>query len=222
MNLYSNGGYFDWLCHLVGAGIDGPFRGYSYLLERLFQTPYNPSGMYDENRAINGKLLRYYYETNREDYAAREPAPYHDNGGDFYDNTVDTACTLLEMMIAFSQDIDTRYLYSQSPRTLVWFWMMIESMGLAQYTDIVMDPRDVNSPVDEILYNFNSNAHYVTENGIWRPTVALFQISREENWNKIGSLWEQMQVWFSEKEEWLETIDINQFINEFAWKYLCG
>ena len=178
--------------------------------------------MYDENRAINGKLLRYYYETNREDYAAREPAPYHDNGGDFYDNTVDTACTLLEMMIAFSQDIDTRYLYSQSPRTLVWFWMMIESMGLAQYTDIVMDPRDVNSPVDEILYNFNSNAHYVTENGIWRPTVALFQISREENWNKIGSLWEQMQVWFSEKEEWLETIDINQFINEFAWKYLCG
>lgn len=221
MNAYSNGGYFEWLCSIIKADRSGPFRQYSNLIERLFQTPYIPTGELDDNREVNGKLLRYYYESNRYDYISREQAPHHVDGN-FYDMTKDEPCTILEMLIAFANEIDSKYLYSPSSRTFIWFWMMIESMQLADYTDYNMDPRDVNSPVDEILRVFNNNSYMVDEDGYWQPTVKLFQIRDRRKWEDIRSLWEQMQVWYNERDEWLTRIDPQDFIKYYLYRYLYG
>lgn len=213
MNPYSHADYFEWLCNIVGADQMGQFCQYRNLLTRLFQTPFYINRPMDDNRASNGVLLRYYFETNRYDYASNDVAPYHFEGN-FYEETKNEPCSLLEMLISFAKQIDTQYLHSNTPRIFVWFWIMIESMGLANMFDNYWVPEDPNSEVEMILEAFNKNAIEYRD-GYFTPTVLLFPIRDIYRYQNLTTLWDQLQVWFNQNEQSLESLNPGQFIENF-------
>ena len=219
MNPYQYSEYFNWLCSLVGCTNDGAFYPYKNLLDRLFQTPFEVMRYMDDNREVNGRMLRYYFESNHYDYGSNEQSPYHYDG-DFYEETKDEPCSMLEMMIALAKDIDVGYLHSTTSRLFIWFWMMVESMGLACNVDGYWDNRHERSDVDFILHSFVINAHE-DHDGLWVPTVKLFPI-RNEAFEKTGSLWEQMQIWYNEQGEYLEDLSPTEYIEYFTCRYMYG
>lgn len=219
MNPYLHQDYFEWLCKIVGADPLGPFCNYSHLLTRLFQTDFKIVREFDNNRAVNGKYLRYYYDSNRYDFATNEQSPYHGNG-DFYYQNQNFPCSVLEMMIALAKDIDIQYLYSNNCRLLIWFWIMIESMGLADKKDGYWDHENERNDVDWILRAFNLDAYELTQDGDYRPTVLLFPIRNVEGYQQIHNLWEQMIIWYNQNINYLDSLYINNFIDTFINKYI--
>ena len=219
MNPYLHQDYFDWLCRLVGAHPTGPFCNYSHLLTRLFQTDFAIVRDFDNNRAVNGKYLRYYYDSNRDDFGTNDQSPYHGTG-DFYYQNQHYPCSVLEMMIALAKDIDTQYLYSNDCRLLIWFWIMIESMGLANYKDGYWDHESERNDVDWILRAFNLDAYELTPEGEYRPTVLLFPIRNIEGYQQIHNLWEQMIIWYNQNINYLDSLYINNFIDTFINKHI--
>ena len=210
--------YFEWLCDIVGAGKTGPFCPYRNLLIRLFQTNFEIIREFDSNRAVNGKFLRYYFNSNHEDFASNNPAPYH-SVGEFYDKTKDLPCSILEMMISLAKDIDVQYLYSNDCRLLIWFWIMIESMGLAKMLDGQWDNEGDRSEVDWILRAFNLDAYELTPEGDYRPTVLLFPIRNIEGYQQVHNLWEQMTIWYNQNINYLDNLSINIFIYTYINRY---
>lgn len=221
MNPYTYQEYFNWLLNIVEAGPTEAFSPYHDLLTRLFQTPFKVARYMDDNREVNGRMLRYYFDSNKDDYASHDPAPCHIDG-DFYEQTKGEPCSILEMMIAFAKDIDTQYLYSTNSRVFIWFWTMIEAMGLSSYTDGSWDTHADFSGVDWILRSFNLNAHQIDEYGNWIPTVKVFPIRNLESFEKVGSLWEQMQVWYNEQIDYLDSLQAGEFINYYTSMYMYG
>lgn len=221
MNPYKYQDYFEWLCQIVGADRLGAFAPYKNLLTRLFQTDFQPCRYMDDNREVNGRMLRYYYDSNKYDYALNEQAPYHIDG-DFYETTRDEQCSILEMLIAFAKEIDVGYLYSNESRVFVWFWIMIEAMGLSSYVDNYWDERMENNDVDEILRVFNANGYSTDEYGNWIPTVKLFPIRNNESFGRVGSLWEEMLVWYNEQFNYLDDLNPEEFINYYTCTYMYG
>lgn len=221
MNPYKYQEYFDWLCDIVGAGPNGDFCMYKNLLTRLFQTNFCPCRRMDDNREVNGKMLRYYYESNHYDYGLHEQSEYHING-DFYDETYNEPCSMLEMLIAFAKDIDNNYLYSRESRMFVWFWTMIESMGLADFLDGCWDISSGRSEVEMILRSFELNAYQYDEYGHWMPTVCVFPIYNKESYEHALTLWEQMLVWYNEQLDYLENLNASEFINQYTCRHMYG
>lgn len=223
MNSYTYPDYFEWLCNIVNAGMGQPFWHYRKLLNRLFQTIYTPFYSNDESRASDGKDLRYYFDTNKDDYVGYggiTVAPYHPQG-QFYAQSSIEDCSMLEMMIAFANKINTRYLYSnQVDRTFVWFWMMVESLGLATEHDMNFDDTSVNSEVDFILSEFN-NGSMTYEDGSWHFNKSLFRLASEDL-NISGeqlSLWNQMNRWYAKNSDWLEPVDPCEYVEYFMTEY---
>ena len=219
MNPYSHNEYFNWLCKIVGADEFGPFRPYHNLLVRLFQTDFNEIRPFDNNRAVNGKYLRYYFDYNRDDFASNDPAPYHNNG-DFYYQTQNIPCSILEMMIALAKDIDVQYLYSTNCRLLIWFWIMVESMGLANKIDGYWNIESDCSEVDWILRAFNLNAYELSPTGDYYPTVLLFPIRNIEGYQQVQNVWEQMLIWYNNNMNYLDNLTLNEFIDGFTHHYI--
>lgn len=221
MNPYLHKEYFNWLCRIVGGDNLGPFCIYKNLLIRLFQTDFNIIRNMDSNRAVNGTHLRYYFDANRYDYDTNETAPYHKTiNNNFYENTKNLPCSMLEMLIAFAKDIDVKFLYSNQSRLIIWFWMMIESMGLANMIDGQWDNESENNDVDWILRAFNMDAIEANEFGIFKPTIMLFPINNVQDYEKINNLWEQMLIWYNNNINYLENLNINNFINNYTRRYL--
>lgn len=220
MNPYAHKEYFEWLCMLVGANEGCPFYPYHNLLVRLFQTDFEitDTRAFDTNRAVNGKHLRYYFDSNRDDFGSNNPSAYH-RIGDFYNITQGYPCSMLEMLIALAKDIDTQYLYSSDCRLLIWFWIMIESMGLANMLDGKWDEQSDRSEVDWILRAFNLDAYEFTEDGDYRPTVLLFPIRNIEGYQQVRNLWEQMTIWYNQNINYLDSLTINIFIDKFINRY---
>lgn len=221
MNPYKYSEYFEWLCSIVGADPMGEFAPYRDLLTRLFQTNFICCRYMDENREANGKMLRYYFESNYYDYASHDQAAYHVSGN-FYNETAKEPCSMLEMMVSFAKDIDTSYLYSTESRILVWFWIMIEAMGLGDDIDGRWDKDFDRSDVEMILEAFNLNAHQYNDYGDWVPTVAIFPIHNTESYQGVNSLWEQMQVWYNEQTDYLDNLSVREFVNYYIGNHLYG
>ncbi len=104
--------YFYWLTGIISDGND---ESYSMLLKQLFDTAFVYSLEMDANREHDGLDLRdrYAYEMNVD---LAMPGP----------------CSVLEMMIALAIRCETDVMYNptQGDRTYIWFWLMIENLGL--------------------------------------------------------------------------------------------
>lgn len=107
--------YFHWLCSMVNA--DDPQESYICLMGVLFDTEFEWTIGNDVNRAEDGKRLRDPFFSDEE--------------------SLSKPCSVLEMMIALAIRIDEEVMWNpdKGDRTAVWFWEMIDNLGLGELDD---------------------------------------------------------------------------------------
>lgn len=108
--------YFLWLLDKIRID-DINVDDYTELLKILFEIEYTWVIPDDANRASDGLNLRYEFNHTY-------------NGGGL-------PCSVLEMMIALARDWEHEitYDYRIGDRSGLWFWVMVENLGLLEYTN---------------------------------------------------------------------------------------
>lgn len=123
--------YFEWLYSLAIYKEDG--WGFRKLFMMLHDMDFRYSVEHDENRALDGENLRWYYVSD---------------GGD--ERIMDWArpCTVLEMIIAvalhmenITGEMDIRY----------WFWRMLDNLDLSWMNDRKFDSEYVYGQISNFL-----------------------------------------------------------------------
>lgn len=116
-------GYFLWLCDIINADLET----YSELLFELYDSDFVWCMELDESRASEGLDLR---------------KEYCDKNIGFDTDWVmlmEKPCSVLEALIALSRRMDYMLIEDNtSERIAVWFWEMIENLGLKKYTNTVI------------------------------------------------------------------------------------
>lgn len=136
--------YFNWLVSLVATpkcGTSGSRRSYRSLLWHMFLIPFYYRNPLDANRYSDGIDIRY-----RFGYVCA----YDDS---VIASTIDTRdCSVLEMLVALAFRCEEQIMSNSKygDRTGVWFWDMIENLGLYEYTD----DEYIEEDVDDILERF--------------------------------------------------------------------
>lgn len=162
---------------------------YFDLARKLYRTDFTWSILRDSNRAEDGEQLRLWFaELNSyyEDYKVLEGKK----------------CSVLEMMIAFSEKIERdvigidRDAPSRSDR---WFWLMLFNLGIggmdcsdAYYTS------EIDFMLDNVLDIFLHRKYDFNGNG------GLFPLKSAKNDQKEVELWYQMQAFFQENPQYFE------------------
>lgn len=164
--------YFAWMRELVAA----PRRKrYTKLLRYLFDTEFYYSIPMDGNRAEDGISLRYHFGTENRVSSAEVSARL-----DIY------PCSVLEMMVALAQRLEDDIMndYELGDRTGVWFWQMIENLGL----DFADDSGFDISRVEEIICRFLDRRYrYDGKGGLFyipkpRKDLRSTEIWYQANW----------------------------------------
>ena len=129
--------YFEWLCSKIIN--DKSSIKYSKLMSCLYDLTFTPMLYMDENRAADGKNLRYRFGREiliptsiiLEDLDIKE-------------------CSMLEMMIALSIRCEETIMTDDEygDRTGEWFWNMIVSLELGSMNDLRFDEHYVKTVVD--------------------------------------------------------------------------
>jgi hypothetical protein len=169
--------YLRWLYGQIGSTqITDPSHTYWELAKRFHQTPFHWFVHNDDNRAEDGKELRFEFLS---DYHIFE----HDN------SWVDLECSLLEMLIALAR----RTAFESCGEAHEWFWIFMRNLDLVQYTDAVWN-RHSELEVDHALRRFNYR-HY-GKNG----TGGIFPLHSSHNDQRQVELWYQMSAYLQENE----------------------
>lgn len=123
--------YFEWLYSQVIYGEDG--WGYRKLFTMLHDMDFRYSVDYDENRALDGENLRWYYVSD---------------GGDERIMDWEDPCTVLEALVAIALhmenitgEMDIRH----------WFWRMLDNLDLSWMTDRKFDREYVYGQISNFL-----------------------------------------------------------------------
>lgn len=114
--------YYEWLCDKIDL-VPGTF---DILIRELYGLSFRWKLDLDENRAEDGYVLRGYF--------------HNPDGSTALDALSDRPCSILEMLIALAQKMD--YLMSDTgrgDRTKIWFWEMLENLGLTAFSDDSFD-----------------------------------------------------------------------------------
>lgn len=112
--------YFQWLYRQVAdPEIDDPSLSYWKLLKILYTTRFEWSIPHDENRADDGKALRYEFKD--------EERP------DITDEAwLGIDCSMLELMVGLARRLESM---TGNGETHYWFWQMAENIEIGQYSD---------------------------------------------------------------------------------------
>lgn len=125
--------YFTWLVKQIG-GFEKNGRRYEFMLSALYDRDFYWVLVNDENRAEDGKALRYEYSKKVID-------------------DLEGPCRMLEMLVALAKRIerdimaDRRY----GDRSGEWFWNMIDELGLDRFDDRNFDIIEVDVVLDRCL-----------------------------------------------------------------------
>ena len=158
--------YFTWLYSLVAdvKTRKGP-RTYWNLLKQLFCTEFAWFVPNDDNRAEDGRELRF-------EWASSE------------DVSVDInwellGCSFLEMLIGLSRRLD----FQTEQNSTFWFWHLIENLGLLGHNDRSnFDKNDVDNRISAVIwrtYDFNGNG-------------GLFPLRQTDNDQTKVEIWYQL------------------------------
>lgn len=134
--------YFNWLYDNICSMRAHDDISYYKILNLLFIRPFSFTVQMDENRAIDGIALRYYFDMDTNPNSSLAI------------NTIDRTCSVLEMMYALAMKIenevmdDPRY----GDRTNQWFWDMMKNLGLSMMTDDQYDENIANDIIDRFLF----------------------------------------------------------------------
>lgn len=133
-------GYLEWLVERFEA------EKYLLLFEHLYETEFTWSVRtpMDANRAEDGKQLRWRFA--------------EDCGWEIDPSWDDIPCSMLEMFGALAIDIEDQIMYdwNEGDRTVQWFWMMMDNLGLSRYRDSMVKRSKhlAYAEIDQILYIF--------------------------------------------------------------------
>lgn len=175
--------YLEYLKNLVHADDNGEYYNYSNLIDRLWKTEYSPFMADDSNRRSDGISYRFTFAYN-----------CGHSYDDIYNSVLnDKECSILEMMIALAARMEDQYLSNWiEDRTYIWFWRMIDSLGLKEYDDWSWNPYDYNSDVDDVLERFMSGRYNPNGKGglftIWDITYDC----------RLNDIWSQAMKWIHE------------------------
>lgn len=128
--------YFRWLCKKVGT------RGRRELLSFLHSRDFTYTLPMDGNRESDGMNLRYRFGDECS-YPYTEIASVLDH----------CPCSVLEMMVALSIRCEEQIMSDpdMGDRTGVWFWGMVQSLGLYEMTDKRFDAVIACQAVEKFL-----------------------------------------------------------------------
>lgn len=132
--------YFEWLSNMVVKNKPKSKRlSFNKLLIFLHATEFRYIILMDENRAEDGKDLRYRYS--------------RESGWPDVPDCLDGPCSVLEMMIALSIRCEEWIMDNTEygNRTGQWFWDMITSLGLGSMTDERFDKILVSDIIERFL-----------------------------------------------------------------------
>lgn len=131
--------YFVWLYDLVCGTRFAKSISYRKLLMHLHDTEFRWSIPKDQNRAADGKDLRYRFAYDYSSPAAVE-------------TYLDGPCSVLEMMVALAIRCEEHIMDDPQigDRTGQWFWGMMVNLGLGSMFDSMYDRKYV----DEVLQRF--------------------------------------------------------------------
>ena len=131
--------YFDWLSGMVSKPKISKRLSYRKLLVFLHATEFRYTIDMDENRAEDGKDLRYRY--------ARE------SGWPDVPDCLEGPCSVLEMMIALAIRCEEWIMDNTEygNRTDQWFWSMVTSLGLGSMNDERFDKVCASDVIERFL-----------------------------------------------------------------------
>ena len=160
--------YFLWLCEQVMLRQSD--EDYSFLLRALHRKEFYWTVPNDDNRAEDGKDLRYEFV---EEY-------------DIFDyDVIKGPCTVLEMLIGLSRRFDDG---ERVPAE--WFWEMLENLfDMEKCTNDVVDPAYLDHVLDRLLdrtYEFNG-------------VGGIFPLENPQKDQRKVEIWYQMQAYIIEK-----------------------
>lgn len=165
--------YFVWLTDIVSVGeYKKERKNRMALLYFLYTSPFkfSPDIPRDENRAYDGIDLR-------DQFANEANCMVYDN---------DNPCSMLEMMVALSRRCEETIMSDDyyGDRTALWFWSMVKSLGLIDFTDDGFDPIKAM----DILERFYNKEYAKTGEG------GLFTLKHKDNRRKRNML--TSEIWF--------------------------
>jgi len=178
--------YLKWLCSLVNAGPERHLLWY-----KLHSMAFSWSIERDENRAEDGKYLRYLYSIERtESGLSSEEIEEYLSG----------PCSVMEFLVGLASRIENDIMYDadEEDRTWKWFWEMIENLGLDKFDD----DHYSDVQVDAIVMRFLDRKYDEFGNG------NIFKISKKAGplsgplsgpLLKNLEIWSQVHLWVNEK-----------------------
>lgn len=145
--------YFRWMCQLIHDERETKGRSYLKLLKKMDSIEFTYSVFTDKNREADGIELRY-------DFGYE-----HDISKDIIRNELDIRpCSLLEMLVALCRRCEVHIMDNPEfgDRTGVWFWGIINNMGLMNMDDEHYDPNYTIHCIRNLL---NRTFNYDGSNG---------------------------------------------------------
>lgn len=170
--------YFDWMCSKVGCNHMG--KTYYNLFDYLDQVEFRAIIPMDWNRAEDGRNLRYIF-------AYEHDLPTHVITETFSGK----ACSVLEMMVALANRCEDSIMTNTNygDRTGLWFWNMIDTLGLTDMDDQNFHPMTVGRAVYRLL-----NRTYAKDG-----SGGLFKIRRKDKDMRNIDIWYQMCFYLDEQ-----------------------
>ena len=165
--------YFEWMYTSVCTDPEGNYIPYYHsLLQYLHSRDFEYTLPMDGNREADGFNLRYLYgwENNITDpEVASELDAY--------------PCSVLEVMVALSRRMESDVMgdYVFGNRTSVWFFSMLESLGIVDMTDDNFDELYVKDVIDRCL---NREYTYDGKGGFFTCKSPYCDMRTIEVWNQ--------------------------------------
>ena len=169
--------YFQWLCSLVRAESE-----YSMLWQKLHDMDFVWIVDRDENRAEDGKYLRYIFTIDT----------FNDSEVEEIDQILSGPCSVLEFLVGLARRIEDDIMESVDleNRTYRWFHEMVGNLGLLKYDN----KHYSDGEIDAIVHRFMSRKYSKNGRGniFWVGHFSGPLLSQVE-------IWTQMQAYFLEK-----------------------
>lgn len=130
--------YFNWLCNQVEIG-DHKGRSYFILAKLLHEKEFYAVLPLDENRIEDGKQMRRDWFTQVE--LVRGIFDKDEERLKYPLDSLDGPCSVFEMLVCFAKRIEEDIMddSAHGDRTAVWFWEMIDNLGLSICSDDIID-----------------------------------------------------------------------------------
>lgn len=166
--------YFRWLYSQVGS-VEETNPSYTYweMLRQLYIKEFVYIIENDDNRAIDGLDLRREF-LSQEGISEVEPS------------WTQLPCSMLELLIGLSR----RLAFQDGSESFLWFWHLIENLGLEQYNDNTRIPvREINRILDKVISRtYNRKGH-----------GGLFPLNRTRTDQREVELWYQLNEYLIER-----------------------